>query len=171
MDSAASEFSWDRRVMHFLRGEKISTVTRPVVELAIVMEAGAYVTDLGPMRNEDKYPHMHTQYVQCVDKFSPDDFAGQDIRGKMKQQLYRAKLGLDGARLWEKYSLLRCEIRTMTTVLPTNLASMPSGNQLHDVYHKYICDRYRAIHVSELQQCNCFLLAISDPCAFSLATA
>ena len=82
MDCAASEFRFHQRVMHFLRGEKISTVTRPVVELAIVMEAGIYVTDQGHMRNEDKYPHMHTQYVQCVDKFSPDIFVGQDIRGK-----------------------------------------------------------------------------------------
>ena len=66
----------------------------------------------------------------------------------MKKQIYCAQGNLDGRRLWEKYGEIRSEIRTMTSFLPKNLASMPSGRQLHDTYQKFIIERYRKIHVS-----------------------
>ena len=160
MDAAAAEFTFARRTMHFLRGERISTVTRPVVELAILMEAGIHITALGPLKNEDKWPRMRARYVRAVSEFSPEDFQSLGIRDKMKTQIYRAQGSLDGKRLWEKYGEIRCEIRTMTSKFPPNLSSMPSGKQLHDVYEKYIIERYRALYVST--SCLCVTISFTD---------
>ena len=134
MDASAVGFGWDRRVMHFLRGERISTVTRPVVEIAILMEAGIFISDLGPMKNKEKWPKMRAKYIRCVSEFGPDDFESPVVRDKMQTQMYRAQGNLDGKRLWDRYGEYRSELRKMTSMLPSNLASMPSGNQLHDTY-------------------------------------
>ena len=134
--------------MHFLRGERISTTSRPCVELAILMEAGGYITNLGPMKNEVRWPQMRAKHVSCVSEFSDEDFESPGIRDKMSRQIYRAQGTLDGKRLWEKYVEIRSEIRTLTSEFPSNLASMPSGNQLHDVYQKFVVGRYRHLYVS-----------------------
>ena len=64
------------------------------------------------------------------------------------RQMYRAQGILDGKRLWEKYGYISSELRTMSAELPSNLASMPSGNQLHNAYTKFLVARYRKINVS-----------------------
>ena len=64
------------------------------------------------------------------------------------RQMYRAQGILDGKRLWEKYGYISSELRTMSAELPSNLASMSSGNQLHDTYTKFLVARYRKINVS-----------------------
>ena len=148
LDASAAGYSWERRVMHFLRGEWITSVTRPLVELAVLMEAGIFVSGLGPMKNEEKWPKMRTKYISCVSEFGHGDFQSLEVRDQMQTQMYRAKGALDGKRLWEKYGIFRSELRKMTAEFPRNLASMPSGNQLHDVYLKFLVERYRKLYVS-----------------------
>ena len=60
MDAAADGFGWKERAMHFLRGERISTTSCPCVELAILMEASGYISNLGPMKNEVRWPRCAT---------------------------------------------------------------------------------------------------------------
>ena len=62
-DYAASEFPFTSRVMHFLRGEKIARQNRLVVEVALLIECGAYVVNLGTMTNEDKFARTKERYL------------------------------------------------------------------------------------------------------------
>ena len=148
LDASAAGYSFVMRTMHFLRGERITNETRPVVELACLMEAGIFITGLGVMKNEAKWPRMREKYVRCLSEFGVSDFQSLDVRDKMMRQMYRAQGILDGKRLWDKYGDIRSELRTMSAELPSNLASMPSDNQLHDAYTKFLVARYRKINVS-----------------------
>ena len=91
---------------------------------------------------------MRAKYINCVSELDLGDFQSRDVRDQMQKQMYRAKGGLDGKRLWDKYGEIRSELRRLTAEFPPDLASMPSGNQLHDVYIKFLVKRYRKIFVS-----------------------
>ena len=82
--------------MHFLQGELITFVTRPLVELAVLVEAGIFSSGLGPMKNEERWPKMRAKYISCVSEFGHGDFQSRDVRDQMQRQMYRAKGGLDG---------------------------------------------------------------------------
>ena len=112
------------------------------------MEAGIFITCLGVMKNEAKWPRMREKYVRCLSEFGVSNFQSLDVRDKMMRQMYRAQGILDGKRPWDKYGDIRSELRTMSAELPSNLDSMPSGNRLHDAYTKFLVARYRKINVS-----------------------
>ena len=137
--------------MHFLQGDRISTATRPLVELTCLMEAGTFISGLGLIKNEVRWPKMRAKYVRCVSDFGLEDFQSLAIRDKMQTHMYRAQGALDGKRLWERFGEFRSELRKMTSFFPPGLASMPSGNQLHDTYQRYLVERYRTLYVSVLQ--------------------
>ena len=85
LDASAAEYSWERRLMHFLRGELITSVTRPLVELVILVEAGIFISGLGPMKNEDKFPKMRAKYISCVLELGLGDFQPRDVRDQMQK--------------------------------------------------------------------------------------
>ena len=133
MDYAATTYPFKERVMHFLRGERIKASNKPVVEIALLIEYGAYVGSLGTMHNTTKFQHMRSPYLTLLDSFDECHFESLHVRQSFKERIYRAQLGIEGSRLWEKFTTFRSECRTLTTKFPTNLSSMPSGNQLNDV--------------------------------------
>ena len=90
------------------------------------------------------------RYLQLIDEFEDTAFDSPSTRESMKTKMYRAQNNLSGERLWAKYGDFKSECRTLSSKLPTNLAGIPSGNQLHDAYKKYLRDRYRSINVSTL---------------------
>ena len=58
-------------------------------------------------------------------------------------KLFNAKKGITGARLWKKFENWRKEIRTLyTPKLPSDLSSIPSIQQLRDVYKKFIVNQF-----------------------------
>ena len=142
------KYTFVTRTMHFLRGERITNETHPVVELACLMEAGIFIFGLSATKNEVKWPRIREKYVRCLSKLGVSNFQSLDVRDKTTRQMYRAQCTLDGKCLWEKYGDIRLELRTMSAELPSNLDSMPSGNRLHDAYTKFLVARYRKINVS-----------------------
>ena len=150
LDWAATQFSFFDKVKHFLRGERIKKSNRPMVEIAAVLEAGAFVTSLDTMHNNEKFEKMNERYLQLIDEFEDSAFDSPSIRDSVKTKMYRAQNNLSGERRWAKYGEFKSKCRTMSSKLPTNLASIPSGNQLHDAYKTYLRDRYRFINVSTI---------------------
>ena len=148
LDHAASGFSFNERLMHFLRGEKIRSANRPVVEICLLIESGTNTSDFGQMPSEQKYERMKTTYLKLIDGLADTAFELGPVRQHMKTKLYRAQSVMTGERLWEKYLEYRSECRTIATRLPVNLARIPSGNQLHDLFKKYIRECYKKIYVS-----------------------
>ncbi len=61
----------------------------------------------------------------------------------MAMKQFNAKKGITGARLWKKFEDWRTEIRTLyTPKLPSEILSIPSGQQLRDVCKKFIINRF-----------------------------
>ena len=93
---------------------------------------------------------IHDKYLTIVNGFNSDHFGDStELQALMRQKLYNAKQDMKGERLWEKFKECRGTIQsTYMPKLPNNLASMPSGNQLRDVYNKFILDRFKEENVS-----------------------
>ena len=148
MDAAVNGFAWHRRVMHFLRQERISATNCPLVEFAVIIQCGEFIVSLGAMKNEVKYPKMLDQYLLALDEFEDCDYESPAVRRAMKHKMYRAQSAHTGRKLWDKYIEIRCECRTLAAELPHDLSRIPSGKQLHDVYDKFLTARCRKIYVS-----------------------
>ncbi|KAL3801992.1 hypothetical protein HJC23_010336 [Cyclotella cryptica] len=120
---AAEEFSVHQRIMHFLRGCKIDQRTTTVA-----------------VRNR----MMLERYHNLLCGFSSSDFARPSLATEMTQCLYNAKKDMTGDRLWKKFEDWRKELRTeYFPKLPKNLATIPSGHQLMDVYKLFVIHRFR----------------------------
>jgi hypothetical protein len=91
MDGAMSGFAWHRRVMHFVRLKRISSSNSPLVKLAVLIECGTHIIDLGAMKNEVRFPKMIDRYIFAIDKFEDSDFESQSVRQMMKHKMYHAQ--------------------------------------------------------------------------------
>ena len=148
MDAAVNGFAWHRRVMHFLRQERISMTNCPLVEFAIIIQCGEFIVSLGAMKNEVKYPKMMDRYLLALDEFEDCDYESTAVRRAMKFKMYRAQSAHTGRKLWDKYIEVRSECRTLAAELPHDISRIPSGKQLHDAYNKFLTARCRKIYVS-----------------------
>ena len=91
---------------------------------------------------------MFTRYVNIVRSFEVENFVDPAIQEDMALRLYNAKKEMTGQHLWEKFISWRKEIRTMyMPKLPNNLSSIPSGQQLRDIYKKFVVDRFKEENV------------------------
>lgn len=148
LDWAADEFSFIDKVMHFLRGERIRQANRAVVEIALLIECGTFITDQQLVSNPDKYRQMKERYLQLIQEIPDEHFESQLVRNLMSTRLYKAQKDFTGDRLFAKFQDFRSECRTLTSMLPSDLASLPSGNQLHDLYKAFVLSRYKDMNVS-----------------------
>jgi hypothetical protein len=94
---------------------------------------------------------MVERYINLVQSFQTDDFVSPSVQEEMAMKLFNAKKGISGAHLWEKFEDWRKEIRTLyTPKLPNDLSSIPSSQQLRDVYKKFVLDQFCEENVSSL---------------------
>jgi hypothetical protein len=148
-DMAAEDFSFHERVKHHLGGRRIDPNNRLAVEFCCILEAGTIVTDKHTMESREIDRHFEEEYVRIVDGFSPEDFQERSLQATMRHKLYRANKPLQGHRLKKKFREIRAEIRSeWIPMLPMNISSLASGNQLRDAYKKVIVKIYRESNVS-----------------------
>ena len=146
---AAEEFLIHQRIMHFLRGRKIDQVTRQNVEICLLIEAGGSVTSERTTTVAVRNRMMLERYHNLLHGFSLSDFARPSLPTEMAQCLYNAKKEMTGERLWKKFEDWRKELRTKYfPKLPKNLATIPSGHQLMQMYKFFVIHRFREEHVS-----------------------
>ena len=149
-DAAADGFTFTDRVVHFCRGNIINNDTRQSVEICVLIEVGTQVSNDKTMKGSDRDNLMLTKYRDGLDFFDDSFFASPRLRDEMKKKLYNAKKDINGPRLWETYNKWKQTIRNeFTSKLPTNLSSIPSGNQLQDIYKTFIVKKYKVDHVSK----------------------
>ena len=91
MDYAASDYPFKSRLLHFLRGERISVKNRPVVEIALLIEVGTYIVDQGQLHNNEKNPMVKERYLQLINDFEESDFETPLVCASMKKRFYRAQ--------------------------------------------------------------------------------
>jgi hypothetical protein len=129
--------------------------TSLLVELAVLIECGTYITDLGAMNNEVKFPKMLERYVFAINEIEDSEFESCSVRQRMEQQMYRAQSGYTGRKLWDKFVEVRSECRTLPARLPHDVSRIPSGKQLNDVYVKFLTNKYLEINVSTTRRQLC----------------
>jgi hypothetical protein len=148
-DYVIEEFSVQQRVMHFLRERIDNRRNRQNVETCLLVEAGSSVSDERATTSDVRNQMMLERYMNLVRTFQTDDFVSPSVQDEMAMKLFNAKKGITGAHLWKKFEDWRKEIRTLyTPKLPSDLSSIPSGQQLKDVYKKFVLDHYHEENVS-----------------------
>ena len=159
-DYSVNEFSVQQRVMHFLR-QKIDRGNSLNVEICLLLEAGTSVSDESTTVANLRNDMMMTRYVNLVRNFSSEDFIEPAIQEDMALRLFNAKKTMTGMRLWEKFVAWRKEVRTMyTPKLPREISSIPSGQQLRDIYRKFVLDRFKEENVRITMILLLFLVVI-----------
>jgi hypothetical protein len=87
---------------------------------------------------------MLERNVNLVQSFQMDDLVSPSVQEEMAMKLFNAKKGIIGARLWKKFEDWRKEIRTLyTSKLPSDLWSIPSGQQLRDVSKSLLLTNFK----------------------------
>jgi len=132
-DNEVSKYSFFARLMHYMDGNKISKANRAAVEVCILVEAGAAVRSMDPMKKEKKEKAFFKKYMGILDKIEDDQFENDSICEAMRCRYKKAKLDNNTTRLLRKYGSDLTELRNFAKKLPGvgSLSELPSGsNQL-----------------------------------------
>jgi hypothetical protein len=132
-DNEVSKFSFYDRLKHYMEGNKINESNRAAVELCILVEAGAAVRGLDPMKKEKKERIYYAKYMRIIDEIDDCMFSNSLLRDTMRQRYKNAKKDNTGTSLWRKYEAELRELRNFAKKIPGvgSLSELPSGsNQL-----------------------------------------
>ena len=121
------------------------------MEICLLNEAGSSVSNKRTTTSDLCNRMMLERYVNLVQSLQEDDFVSPSVQEEMAMKLFNAKKGITGACLWKKFEDWRREIRTLyTPKLPNDLSSIPSDQELRDVYKKFVLDQFCEENVSSL---------------------
>jgi hypothetical protein len=132
-DNEVSKYSFFARLMHYMDGNKVSGANRAAVEVCILVETGAAVRSMDPMKKEKKEKAFFNKYMGILDKIEDDQLKNDSICEAMRRSYKKAKLDNNATRLWQKYESDLTELRNFVKKLPgvCSLSELPSGsNQL-----------------------------------------
>lgn len=146
-DEAADKYSIQERIIHFLHPHLITSVSRPAVERAVVIEAGTIVTDDKTMDVAARNDLMLTSYKNILQAIPENMFQPVSLKDKMLAKLWQGKNDICGDRLWEKFKEVRSDLRTNYKFNDHNI---PSGQQLRDFHDAWLVGVYRTENVSTL---------------------
>ena len=132
-DNEVSRFSFCDRLKHYMDGNLITKANRTSVEMCILVEAGAAVRGMDPMKKEKKERIYFNKYMLTIDEIEDSMFSHPHLRDSMRMRYKNAKKDNTGTSLWRKYDAELRELRNFATKIPgvSSLAELPSGfNQL-----------------------------------------
>ena len=132
-DNEVSKYSFFDRLKHYMEGNLITEGTRASVELCILVEAGAAVRGMDPMKKEKKECIFFRKYMAFLDEIEDSMFSNPNLRDNMRVRYKNAKKENTGTSLWRKYETELRELRNFAKKIPGvgGLSSLPSGsNQL-----------------------------------------
>ena len=147
-EGAVSDFSFIDRLIHFLRGEKISPENRASVELAILCQAGADTSDRGLTDSNGREDVTLQAYKSLLDEIDVVAFSSPSFKEEMSVRLKGAQKPLNGASLWLKYKAARLELRKLHSTFPDDFSKMPFGKNMWDLYDQHIISLFRHARVS-----------------------
>jgi hypothetical protein len=114
-------------------GSLITEGNRASVEMCILVEAGAAVRGMDPMKKEKKERVYFNKYMSIIDEIDDSMFSHPHLRDNMRLRYKNAKKDNTGTSLWRKYDAELRELRNFAKKIPGvgSLADLPSGsNQL-----------------------------------------
>ena len=132
-DNEVSRYSFFDRLKHYMEGNLITEGNRASVELCILVEAGAAVRGMDPMKKEKKERVYFAKYAAIIDEIEDSMFSNEHLRHNMCVRYKNAKKDNTGTSLWRKYEMELRELRNFSKKIPGvgSLSELPSGsNQL-----------------------------------------
>jgi hypothetical protein len=132
-DNEVSRFSFCDWLKHYMDGNLITEANRTSVEMCILVEAGAAIRGMDPMKKEKKERIYFNKYMLIIDEIEDSMFSHPHLRNGMRMRYKNAKKDNTGTSLWRKYDAELRGLRNFAKKIPGvgSLAELPSGsNQL-----------------------------------------
>ena len=132
-DNEVSKYSFFERLKHYMEGNQITEGNRSSVELCILVEAGAAVRGMDPMKKVKKETVFFNKYMATLDEIEDSMFSQTNLHECMRLRYKNAKKENTGTSLWRKYEAELTQLRNFSKKIPGvgGLSEFPSGsNQL-----------------------------------------
>ena len=103
-DQEVSKYSFYDRLEHYMEREMIKEENRKSVELAVMVEAGANVREMGVMTKELRANHFHSEYVSILADIPDSRFGEDGLRASMQHRFKGMRKGeMSADHLLRKY--------------------------------------------------------------------
>ena len=129
-DQEVSKYSFYDRLEHYMERELIKEENHKSVELAIMVEAGANVREMGVMTKELCANWFHSEYVSIIAEIPDTRFEDDSLRASMQHRFKGMRKGeMSAENLLCKYESELTTLRRFAYKFPGvgNLSKLPSG--------------------------------------------
>jgi hypothetical protein len=129
-DHEVSKYSFFDRLEHYMDGELIVEENRKSVELAVMVEAGANVREMGTMTKELRANRFHSEYISTLNEIPDSRFGEEGLRMSMTHRFKGMRKGeMTAENLLRKYEGELTGLRRFAYKFPGvgNLSKLPSG--------------------------------------------
>ena len=148
-DNEVSKYSFFERLKHYMEGNQITDANRASVELCILVEAGAAVRGMDPMKKVKKETVFFNKYMATLDEIEDSMFDPPNLREYMRLKYKNAKKENTGTSLWRKYEAELTQLRNFSKKIPGvgRLSELLSGsNQLRHMKKPLVEALWREKH-------------------------
>jgi hypothetical protein len=130
-DQEVSKYSFYDRLEHYMERELIKEGNLKSVKLAIMVEAGANVREMGVMTKELRANRFHSEYVSIIAEIPDTRFEDDSLRASMQHRFKGLRKGeMSAENLLRKYENELTTLRRFAYKFPGvggNLSKLPSG--------------------------------------------
>jgi hypothetical protein len=129
-DQEVGKYSFLERLEHYMDGEFIQDENRKSVELAVMVEAGANVREMGVMTKELRANRFHSEYMSILSEIPDSRFGEEGLRASMMHRFKGMRKGeMTAENLLRKYEGELASLRRYAYKFPGvgNLSKLPSG--------------------------------------------
>ena len=129
-DQEVSKYSFYDRLEHYMEREMIKEENRKSVELAVMVEAGSNVREMGVMTKELRANRFHSEYVSILADIPDSRFGDNGLRASMQNRFKGMRKGeMTAENLLRKYEGELTTLRRFAYKFPGvgNLSKLPSG--------------------------------------------
>ena len=129
-DQEVSKYSFYDRLEHYMERELIKEENRKSVELAVMVEAGSNVREMGVMTKELRANRFHSEYVSILADIPDSRFGDDGLRASMQHCFKGMRKGeMSAENLLRKYESELTTLRRFAYKFPGvgNLSKLPSG--------------------------------------------
>ena len=129
-DQEVSKYSFYDRLEHYMEREMIKEENRKSVELAVMVEAGSNVREMGVMTKELLANCFHSEYVSILADIPDSRFGDDGLRASMQNRFKGMRKGeMTAENLLRKYEGELTTLRRFAYKFPRfgNLSKLPSG--------------------------------------------
>ena len=129
-DQEVSKYSFYDRLEHYMEREMIKEENRKSVELAVMVEAGSNVREMGVMTKELRANRFHSEYVSIITEIPDMRFEDNSLRASMQHHFKGMRKGeMSAENLLRKYESELTTLQRFAYKFPGvgNLSKLPSG--------------------------------------------